>query len=118
MIFKKKFWRKLSFTTAIPYTNCLDKHTFLERIVCWSVLDYRIINQYTAHTHNTYQKMPSPSKIIELQKLFQHSAKPLWMRHPKSPYYLYPFWGLFAVALVSPLLYIPNAIMGVKAKKN
>ncbi|CAH02309.2 Cox7 [Kluyveromyces lactis] len=62
--------------------------------------------------------MPSPSKIIELQKLFQHSSKPLWSRHPRSAFYLYPFWGLFTVALVAPLLYIPNAIMGIKAKKN
>ncbi|AMD22394.1 HGR055Cp [Eremothecium sinecaudum] len=57
-------------------------------------------------------------RIIDMQRLYQSSTKPIWMRHPRSPYYLYPFWGLFAVVLVAPLLYIPNAIAGVKAKKN
>ncbi|CCF56677.1 hypothetical protein KAFR_0B03810 [Kazachstania africana CBS 2517] len=57
------------------------------------------------------------NRIIELQKIFQSSTKPLWWRHPRSPYLLYPFYGLFAVAVVTPLLYIPNAIRGIKAEK-
>lgn len=58
------------------------------------------------------------NKVIELQKLYQKSAKPLWWRHPRSAFYLYPFFGLFAIAVVTPLLYLPNAVKGVKAKKN
>ncbi|QLG73551.1 hypothetical protein HG535_0F00610 [Zygotorulaspora mrakii] len=57
------------------------------------------------------------NKIIQLQRLFQASHKPLWWRHPRSPYYLYPFYGLLTVAVVTPLLYIPNAVLGIKAKK-
>ncbi|SCU99739.1 LAMI_0G00496g1_1 [Lachancea mirantina] len=56
--------------------------------------------------------------VIQLQKIFQASSKPLWMRHPKSKLYLYPFWGLFAVAMVAPLLYLPNAVRGIKPKKD
>lgn len=58
------------------------------------------------------------NRVIEMQKLYQHSTKPIWWRHPRSKYYLYPFFGLFTVALVGPLLYLPNAFMGIKAKKN
>ncbi|CCE64563.1 hypothetical protein TPHA_0I00570 [Tetrapisispora phaffii CBS 4417] len=61
--------------------------------------------------------MASPQRIIELQKIFQKSTKPLWMRHPRSAFYLYPFWGLFTVAVVAPCLYIPNAILGIKPKR-
>ncbi|CCE90219.1 cytochrome c oxidase subunit VII TDEL_0B00900 [Torulaspora delbrueckii] len=57
------------------------------------------------------------NRIIELQKIFQSSTKPLWWRHPRSAFYLYPFYGLMAVAVVAPLLYIPNAVRGIKAKK-
>ncbi|EDO15936.1 hypothetical protein Kpol_480p23 [Vanderwaltozyma polyspora DSM 70294] len=62
--------------------------------------------------------MANPQRIIELQKLFQKSTKPIWWRHPRSAFYLYPFYGLFAVAVIAPLCYIPNAIMGIKAKKH
>lgn len=60
------------------------------------------------------------NKVIQLQKLFQSSTKPLWWRHPRSAFYLYPFYGLLTVAVISPLLYVPNAILGIKAenKKN
>lgn len=57
------------------------------------------------------------NRVIELQKIFQSSKKPLWWRHPRSPFLLYPFFGLLTVAVVAPLLYIPNAIMGIKAEK-
>ncbi|CAI4716722.1 CDA_G0042870.mRNA.1.CDS.1 [Saccharomyces cerevisiae] len=57
------------------------------------------------------------NKVIQLQKIFQSSNKPLWWRHPRSALYLYPFYAIFAVAVVTPLLYIPNAIRGIKAKK-
>ncbi|CCH59317.1 hypothetical protein TBLA_0B04830 [Henningerozyma blattae CBS 6284] len=57
------------------------------------------------------------NRVIELQRIFQQSTKPLWMRHPRSKFIIYPFFGLFTVALVAPLCYLPNAIMGIKAKK-
>ncbi|GAV55929.1 hypothetical protein ZYGR_0AZ01010 [Zygosaccharomyces rouxii] len=56
------------------------------------------------------------NKVIELQKIFQNSAKPLWWRHPRSAFYLWPFYGIFTVALVAPFLYMPNAVRGIKAK--
>ncbi|SCW01702.1 LAFE_0E05424g1_1 [Lachancea fermentati] len=58
------------------------------------------------------------NRVIELQKMFQASTKPLWWRHPRSAFYMYPFWGLFAVAVIAPLLYIPNTVKGIKPKKN
>ncbi|CAR21990.1 Cytochrome c oxidase subunit 7 [Lachancea thermotolerans] len=58
------------------------------------------------------------NRIIELQKLFQSSQKPLWWRHPRSAFYMYPFWALFTVAVVGPFLYIPNTIRGIKDKRN
>ncbi|CCK72130.1 cytochrome c oxidase subunit VII KNAG_0J00470 [Huiozyma naganishii CBS 8797] len=57
------------------------------------------------------------NRIIQLQRIFQSSTKPLWWRHPRSPFLLYPFYGLLTVAVVAPLCYVPNAIMGIKAKK-
>ncbi|CCD27255.1 cytochrome c oxidase subunit VII NDAI_0K00640 [Naumovozyma dairenensis CBS 421] len=57
------------------------------------------------------------NRVIQNQRIFQKSTKPLWWRHPKSAFYLYPFYGLLAVAVIAPLTYIPNAIMGIKAEK-
>ncbi|CAL9736063.1 cytochrome c oxidase subunit 7, mitochondrial [Monosporozyma servazzii] len=62
--------------------------------------------------------MAPKNRVIELQKIFQKSTKPLWWRHPRSPFLLYPFYGLLTVAVVAPLLYIPNAVLGIKAKKS
>lgn len=75
--------------------------------------------QEEAHT-KILLKMAPKNKVIELQKLFQTSTKPLWWRHPRSPFYLYPYYALMAVAVIGPLLYIPNAIRGIKdeRKKN
>ncbi|AAS54275.2 AGL216Wp [Eremothecium gossypii ATCC 10895] len=58
------------------------------------------------------------NKVIQYQKMFQASTKPLWKRHPRSNFYLYPFYGLFALSLLVPIAHIPNAIMGIKAKRS
>ncbi|CCC69051.1 hypothetical protein NCAS_0C00610 [Naumovozyma castellii] len=61
--------------------------------------------------------MPDPQNIIRNQRLYQKSLKPLWWRGPRSAFYLFPFYGLLAVAVITPLCYVPNAILGIKAKK-
>lgn len=61
--------------------------------------------------------MAPKNRVIELQRIFQSSTKPLWWRHPRSPFLLYPFYGLLAVAVIAPFLYIPNAVRGIKAKR-
>lgn len=61
--------------------------------------------------------MAPKNRVIELQRIFQSSTKPLWWRHPRSPFLLYPFYGLLAVAVIAPLLYIPNALRGIKANR-
>lgn len=61
--------------------------------------------------------MAAKNRVIELQRLYQHSSKPLWWRHPRSGLYLYPFYGLFAVALAVPLVYTGRAILGIKDPK-
>ncbi|KAL3234520.1 Cytochrome c oxidase subunit 7, mitochondrial [Nakaseomyces bracarensis] len=58
------------------------------------------------------------NNVTKLQRLFQASSKPIWWRHPRSAFYLYPYYGLLAVAVLAPICYIPNAVLGIKAKKN
>ncbi|ODV61922.1 cytochrome c oxidase subunit VII ASCRUDRAFT_75179 [Ascoidea rubescens DSM 1968] len=55
--------------------------------------------------------------VIELQRLYQNSDKSLWMRHPRSKFYIYPFWGLFAFTTGATLYYSGRAILGIKEKK-
>ncbi|GMM33168.1 cytochrome c oxidase subunit VII [Saccharomycopsis crataegensis] len=61
--------------------------------------------------------MAARNRIIEYQRLYQNSTKPLWTRHPRSAMYLYPFYGLFAVSMVVPLVYTGRAILGIKDPK-
>ncbi|SCV01763.1 LANO_0F13410g1_1 [Lachancea nothofagi CBS 11611] len=57
------------------------------------------------------------NNVIGHQKLYQASSKPLWWRNPRSAFYLYPFYALFAVAVVGPFLYLPNTFRGIKDKR-
>ncbi|CDR45109.1 CYFA0S16e02256g1_1 [Cyberlindnera fabianii] len=55
--------------------------------------------------------------VIELQKLYQSSTKPLWMRHPRSKFYIYPFWGLFWSVNAVTTYYLGRAVLGIKDPK-
>ncbi|KAL6939216.1 hypothetical protein ACO0RG_003045 [Hanseniaspora osmophila] len=55
------------------------------------------------------------NRIIELQKMFQASQKPLWMRHPRSAFYVYPYYAMFFVGVTVPFYYVARSIVGKKA---
>ncbi|ODQ61008.1 hypothetical protein WICANDRAFT_28229, partial [Wickerhamomyces anomalus NRRL Y-366-8] len=57
------------------------------------------------------------NRVIELQKLYQSSPKPLWMKHPRSKFYIYPFWALFTGVTAINLYYTGRAILGIKDPK-
>lgn len=56
-----------------------------------------------------------PQNIIRLQKLYQTSKLPMWMKHPRLKYYIYPYAAAYAVAVTVPLFYCGRAIVGIKA---
>lgn len=59
------------------------------------------------------------NNVIEMQKLYQSSTKPLWMRHPRSKFYVYPYWALFWASMGVSLYYTGRAVLGIKdPKKN
>lgn len=57
-----------------------------------------------------------PQRVINLQRRYQASKQPLWLRGPKSKALVYPFYGLFAVTTAIPLFYTVRAILGIKEK--
>lgn len=57
---------------------------------------------------------PNPQRIIELQKRYQTSHQPLWLRGPRSKFLVYPFYALFTVSTAVPLFYAGRSILGIK----
>ena len=64
-------------------------------------------------SHPIYSIM-NPQRIIELQKHYQNTPKPLWLRGRQSAFLVYPFYALFAVSTVIPLYYSVRAVAGIK----
>ncbi|ODQ81982.1 hypothetical protein BABINDRAFT_32263 [Babjeviella inositovora NRRL Y-12698] len=60
---------------------------------------------------------PDPQNIIRLQKLYQNSPKPMWLKHPRSKFYIYPYVAMFAVGVTVPFYYYGRAVLGIKADK-
>ncbi|KAI5958355.1 COX7 [Candida theae] len=58
----------------------------------------------------------NPQRIIELQKRYQTTPKPLYLRGARSALLVYPFYALFAVTTAVPLYYTGRAIIGLKEK--
>ncbi|KAL6452945.1 COX7 Cytochrome c oxidase subunit 7 [Candida maltosa Xu316] len=54
--------------------------------------------------------------IIELQKHYQNTPKPLWLRGKQSAFLVYPFYALFTIATVVPLYYSGRAVCGLKER--
>ncbi|KAK6201134.1 uncharacterized protein RJT21DRAFT_126319 [Scheffersomyces amazonensis] len=52
-----------------------------------------------------------PQRIIELQRRYQASNQPLWLRGKQSKLLVYPFYALFTVATVVPLFYAGRALI-------
>ncbi|CAY69397.1 Hypothetical protein PAS_chr2-1_0746 [Komagataella phaffii GS115] len=62
--------------------------------------------------------MPTATeKIIELQKFYQSTNKPIYAAHPRSKYYLIPYFGLLGVSVAATLFYTGRACFGIKDKK-
>ncbi|KAI0462082.1 hypothetical protein LJB42_004687 [Komagataella kurtzmanii] len=67
---------------------------------------------------NPFHKMPTATeKIIELQKFYQSTNKPIYAAHPRSKYYLIPYFGLLGVSVAATLFYTGRACFGIKDKK-
>lgn len=60
---------------------------------------------------------PNPQRIIDLQKRYQNSSQPLWLRGPRSKLVVYPFYALFTISTIFPLYYAGRGILGIKADK-
>lgn len=56
----------------------------------------------------------NPQRIIELQRRYQNSKQPLWLRGKYSKALVYPYYVLFAVSTAIPLYYTGRAIAGIK----
>ena len=73
---------------------------------------YFLSSNYPSH-HPIYSIM-NPQRIIELQKHYQNTPKPLWLRGRQSAFLVYPFYALFAVSTAIPLYYSVRAVAGIK----
>ncbi|CDK27542.1 unnamed protein product [Kuraishia capsulata CBS 1993] len=61
--------------------------------------------------------MPSPQRIIEMQKFYQSSKKPIYMAHPRAKYYLVPYAIGLTLSVSASLYYTGRAVFGIKDKK-
>jgi cytochrome c oxidase subunit 7 len=61
--------------------------------------------------------MANPQRIIELQKFYQTSTKPLWRAHPNAKLVLIPYFAAFTVSLGAALFFTGRAAFGIKASK-
>ncbi|CDO55946.1 similar to Saccharomyces cerevisiae YMR256C COX7 Subunit VII of cytochrome c oxidase [Geotrichum candidum] len=59
------------------------------------------------------------NRVIEYQKFYQNNTQiPLWLRHPRSKFIVYPYYALFTITCIGvPFFYLGHAILGIKAKK-
>lgn len=55
-----------------------------------------------------------PQRVIRLQKLYQNSQQPLWLRGPRSKALVYPFYALFAYTTGVTVYYLGRGIAGIK----
>lgn len=61
--------------------------------------------------------MPA-NNVLKLQKFYQTTKKPIWYAHPKSKYYLVPYFVGLTVSLSASLFFAFRAGFGIKATKN
>ncbi|GMM27942.1 cytochrome c oxidase subunit VII [Martiniozyma asiatica (nom. inval.)] len=58
-----------------------------------------------------------PQRIIEWQKFYQTTTKPLWRSHPNSKLILVPYFAAFALSVGASLTFVGRAALGIKASK-
>lgn len=61
--------------------------------------------------------MASPQRVIELQKYYQTTTKPLWRAHPNANIVLIPYFAAFFLSLGASFTFAVRAGMGIKAQK-
>ncbi|GMM46693.1 cytochrome c oxidase subunit VII [Pichia kluyveri] len=61
--------------------------------------------------------MANPQRIIELQKFYQTTTKPLWRAHPNANLVLIPYFAAFGISLGASLYFAVRAGFGIKAQK-
>ncbi|GME73731.1 unnamed protein product [Ambrosiozyma monospora] len=57
------------------------------------------------------------NKVIELQKFYQTTKKPIWYAHPRAKFYLVPYFAAFGLSLSVSLYYTVRAGFGLKANQ-
>lgn len=60
--------------------------------------------------------MANPQRIIELQKYYQSTTKPLWRAHPNAKLVLIPYFAAFAISLGASITFALRAGFGIKAQ--
>jgi cytochrome c oxidase subunit 7 len=61
--------------------------------------------------------MANPQRVIELQKYYQTTTKPLWRAHPNANLLLIPYFAAFGLSLSVALFYTGRATLGIKDVK-
>ncbi|ODV86474.1 hypothetical protein CANARDRAFT_175358 [[Candida] arabinofermentans NRRL YB-2248] len=57
------------------------------------------------------------NKVIELQKFYQSTTKPIWLAHPRSKYYLVPYAIGLTLSVGASGYYLVRACFGLKANQ-
>ncbi|VEU23373.1 DEKNAAC104700 [Brettanomyces naardenensis] len=61
--------------------------------------------------------LADPKRIIEMQKFYQTSTKPIWRAHPRAKLYLIPYFAAFGISVGASLTFLVRAVLDIKAKK-
>ncbi|KAF8165692.1 hypothetical protein B0H34DRAFT_794057 [Crassisporium funariophilum] len=57
-----------------------------------------------------------PNNVLEKQKMYQNSARPIMMRGPRSGLYIGVYGAMFAVGMVSTLYSLTSLVKGKQAE--
>ncbi len=58
-----------------------------------------------------------PNRVIQLQKFYQSTKKPIYLAHPRAKFYLVPYGAAFTLSLGATFYYLGRAIFGLKANQ-
>ncbi|KAG7858959.1 hypothetical protein KL919_003024 [Ogataea angusta] len=73
------------------------------------------LNFVKYHWLNKPKNTTMPNRVIELQKFYQSTNKPIYMAHPRSKYYLIPYALGLTLSVGASLYYTGRACFGLKA---
>ncbi|KAG7858577.1 hypothetical protein KL939_002699 [Ogataea angusta] len=95
-----------------PYRRA-DTKISKRRQTCPS--DDFFLNFVKYHWLNKPKNTTMPNRVIELQKFYQSTNKPIYMAHPRSKYYLIPYALGLTLSVGASLYYTGRACFGLKA---